>query len=146
MLGGFLMCYDTKYPNDSTMTYTAVKLFLIALTTLTVIHLLSLRFFIYWRYDWFDIPMHLFGGAVVALGIFAAYELGVPFAQRFFGFWPLLAAVLAVAIMWEVYEYVIGLSVLEEDFVVDTGIDLAMGLIGGVVGYFVGNSSTYYNV
>ncbi|MEX0930927.1 MAG: hypothetical protein WDZ68_01400 [Candidatus Paceibacterota bacterium] len=117
-----------------------VRIFLISLTTLAVVHILALRFFLYWRYEWFDIPMHLFGGAIVALGVLAARDLHIPFFDRLVTFKATIVVVLFVAVIWELFEFIGGISVIQESFVLDTATDLIAGIIGGSIGYIVGRS------
>lgn len=52
----------------------------------------------------------------------------------------ILLFVLFVAILWEFFENFIGLAgfSIEHNYVLDTAIDLVMGLLGGVVGIFIG--------
>lgn len=111
--------------------------FLITFSLLAVVHYLALQLFLYWKYWWFDIPMHFIGGAVVALGVFVLRDLRVLARSAHLRFIPVLLAVCAVAIAWEVYEVLIGIPI-EDDYVFDTTLDLCMGLLGGAVGYFVG--------
>lgn len=114
------------------MTIRAI-LFLIIASTWLGIHVLALQAELYWFYWWFDLPMHFFGGVVVMLALFVAIDFG---ATKLRYFTPLKRAVyyvLAVAILWEVYEFGIGMPI-ESDFWLDTGIDVALGIIGGVVG------------
>ncbi len=114
-------------------------IFLITFSMLAAIHYIALELFLYWRYWWFDIPMHCIGGAVVALGIFTLYDLKVFTQKRLRTLVPVLCGVLLVALLWEVYEVLIGIPI-EDDYVLDTSIDVLMGLCGGVLGYFVGSN------
>ena len=117
---------------------TNVMLLLIASSVLALIHIISLELFLYWRFFWLDVPIHALGGAVAALGVFALYDLGFPASKRYLKLIPVLAFVLIVAFMWEIYELKIGI-IIEDDYEIDTIIDLGMGLLGGFIGYIVGN-------
>lgn len=117
-----------------------ITIFIISLATLAAIHILALQFFLYWRYEWFDMPMHLFGGAVVALGVFAARELNIPFFIREVTFNRVLASVLLIAIAWELFEFTGGISVVQETFILDTATDIVAGILGGSIGFWVGKS------
>ena len=46
--------------------------------------------------------------------------------------------VLFVASVWEVLEYVTGMSIIKENFASDTMLDLTLGLVGGMVGIVIG--------
>jgi hypothetical protein len=84
--------------------------------------------FLYWRYEWFDLPMHFLGG--LALGVFIIVLLGT-FRPRLF-----LIGITAVAIGWEIFEYVFGLP-REANYVLDTKIDLLMDALGATVAYSI---------
>ena len=114
-------------------------LFLIAASVLAVVHFLSLELYLYWRYLWLDMPMHVLGGAVVALGVFVAYDLSASLPQRWLRIIPVMSAVLIVALSWEVYEVAIGIPI-DAEYVRDTLLDLCMGILGGLIGFVVGTS------
>ena len=113
--------------------------FLIASSTLAVIHIVSLELFLYWKYPLLDIPVHALGGAVVALGIFTFKDLFPKYPSRLLYPIPVLSFVLLVALVWEVYELKIGIPI-EVDFEIDTIMDLIMDILGGIIGYIVGYS------
>ena len=50
-----------------------------------------------------------------------------------------LGLVLLVAVSWEVFELSIGYPI-DDQYALDTALDLIMGLTGGYIGYIVGNS------
>lgn len=112
--------------------------FLIAFSTLAVLHNIAIHLYLYWSVWWFDIPMHFFGGVIVALGFFTLRDLKL-FPNNWLRPVPILLLVLAVAGIWEFYEVFIGIPMLE-DYIFDTSLDLVMGLLGGVFGFMVGNS------
>lgn len=112
-------------------------LFFAACGALAYGHVLAMEYFLYWRYLWLDIPMHVLGGFVIALGIAllpsvrATYaRLGSPFALT-------LGTVLLVGVGWEVFEVWAGLSLFESGFWGDTLSDLAADLVGGAIGYLL---------
>jgi uncharacterized membrane protein YoaK (UPF0700 family) len=113
--------------------------FLISFSFLAVIHIIALQLFLYWKFQWFDIPMHFLGGVVVALGLFTLHDLKLVIKKRHLQIFPIVLLVFAVAMLWEVYELLIGIPI-ESNYVVDTLTDLSMGLLGGLVGYGIGTS------
>ena len=128
-----------KWYNEAMLQLTTI-FFLIAASVLAVLHNVALYLFLYWRFWWFDIPMHGLGGAVVALGLFTAYDFRLFKNKSFLKVHYVLAFVIFIALLWEVYEILIGVPIEREGFVLDTITDLLMGFLGGYVGYIVGNS------
>jgi len=112
-------------------------LFLSLFALLAGVHIVALELFLYWKFSWFDIPMHFVGGAVVALGVFTLYDLHLFVPKRYLQLLPIVLLVFLVAMVWEVYELFIGVPI-EDDYVVDTLTDLVMGLLGATVGYTIG--------
>lgn len=110
---------------------------LIAASVLAVVHYVSLELYLYWRYLWLDMPVHALGGAIVALAVFVPYDLGFKGPKRWLELKSVLLIVLMVALIWEVYELMIGIPI-EDDYLFDTITDLLMGLGGGLIGYLVG--------
>lgn len=111
--------------------------FLIAGSVLAVTHSIALELYLYWRYLWFDIPMHVLGGAVVALGIYVVDDLRLPFTKSLLRPVPALSFVFAIALLWEGYEVLIGIP-LDSTYIPDTILDICMGLLGGWLGFLVG--------
>lgn len=118
---------------------TVTLLFFLAALTLAVSHSLALSMYLYWRYPWLDIPMHTLGGATVALGYLTFFEFYPPLADRYIRFVPALLLVLVVALSWEVFEVLIGVSLEEPNYLADTVLDVCCGLAGGALGYAVGS-------
>ncbi len=116
-----------------------IVLFLIASSILAVVHIISLKLSLYWFFLWLDLPVHMLGGAVIALGVFTLYALRVPLPKRWLCMSCVVSFVFIIALLWEVYEIRIGIIVFEEDYIIDTLTDLLMGTIGGFIGYYVGS-------
>lgn len=115
--------------------------FLLSSSILAITHVLALELFLYWRYWWLDIPVHFLGGIVAGLGLYVLRDLRVLDRSFSISLIKVLACVFVVAVAWEVFEYSIGYPVIEF-FWSDTLIDLAMGLLGGLVAYTVASSSS----
>lgn len=105
---------------------------------MAVTHYLAIELYIYWRYLWFDIPMHFIGGSVVALGYLSIRDFIPKLPSAWFKFVPTIFFVFAIAITWEVFELAAGIT-MQNGYMVDTVADVIFGLIGGSVGYFVGS-------
>ena len=76
----------------------------------------------YWSYPWLDLVMHFSGGVVITLIAVAYVGAGL----RAF------LIMITIGILWEVYEFVIGISVAELNFVTDSLVDLGMDVVGGL--------------
>lgn len=115
-----------------------VKLFLLSFSAFAAVQFTLLQLFMYWRYPWIDIPMHLAGGIIVGLGVFAARDLHVPLFAYLTKPRRAILVVFLVAALWEILEYVSGMSQVEDNFVGDTSLDLVLGLLGGMIGIWIG--------
>lgn len=113
-------------------------LFVLSLAVLAVLHNLALAFSLYWRFGWFDIFMHFFGGAVVALGLFTLKDFIKDIPDRLQYFIPVISGVIVVILSWELFEILIGVPVWEPGYGIDTIVDLVMGVLGGFVGFVIG--------
>ena len=114
--------------------------FVITLALLSLLHYLALEFSLYWRFAWFDIFMHFFGGAVVALGLFTLKDFVRNIPDRLQYFFPIIAGVIVAALSWEIFEIVLGVPTFEPGYGLDTVIDIVMGVVGGFVGFIVGHN------
>lgn len=131
-----LVCGHAKITRMLQLT---TVLFLISFSLLAVIHYLAMKLYLYWQFLWFDLPMHFFGGAIVALGVFAMRDLRIV-PRSWLSAWFVILVVVLVAVAWEVFEFYAGVvGVTKDMYVQDTAIDLVLGIVGGYVGYFVGN-------
>lgn len=92
---------------------------------MAVVQHLALENYWYWLYWWLDIAMHTAGGLVIGL-------IATLFVTR----WShLILAVLVIGVLWEVFEYVIGISLVEPNFALDTSLDLLFDVIGGLIAW-----------
>ncbi len=113
-----------------------VSLFLSALSTLALAHYFALAYFIYWKYDWFDIPMHFLGGCTVAFGYGVLPWLDVRFRKEWNTLGHFMIAIVCIGISWEIFEILGGMSdIYDPDFVFDTCTDLILDVLGGFIGY-----------
>ena len=113
-------------------------LFLIALSVLLLVDVLARAFFLYWRLPLLDVPMHLLGGVVVALGMHSLRVFRLPLPRPLFTLAPTLAAVLIVGLVWESFELFTGTRfVVEARATLDTATDLIFDVVGGALGFFI---------
>lgn len=111
-------------------------LFLVSGFVLAVTHALSISLYLYWRYWWLDIPMHLLGGVVIGLLPFALRELHVVSSTWWTSTRGVLITVFVVAVGWECFELVAGIPI-EDDYIIDTVTDLCMGFLGATIAVFI---------
>jgi hypothetical protein len=112
-----------------------LTLFFSSFVTLALIHTVANMFFLYWKYPWFDIPMHFFGGVVCALGIAILPSLRIHFFERRTTLYAYVLGVVSIGVCWELFEYSAGIYTLETDVVGDLLLDLTMDVIGAAIGY-----------
>jgi hypothetical protein len=117
------------------------EFFVLTLGTLAVLHWLALSWSLYWRWEWVDLAMHGFGGAVAALGLFTVRDFLPRLPERLEYVVPIMSGVIIIALLWELFEiFVVGIPLDTPGIVIDTVLDLVLGIIGGFVGFLVGHS------
>ena len=117
-----------------------LALLFVTVLVMGVVHHLALTFFLYWQFSWFDIPMHILGGIVIAFTILVIPRFQNTLPERYFSLFAVLCGVLIIGLLWEIFEIWAGIPLYEEGFGIDLVSDLVMDIIGGVVGYYIGNS------
>jgi hypothetical protein len=94
-------------------------------TLLLAGHMLALEHYLYWRYWWFDVVMHVLGGLV-----FGAIGVALRLRAALFSL-----CIVLVIFGWEVFEYINNISTNQPHFYLDTLIDLVLGALGAAVIY-----------
>ena len=90
-------------------------------------------YYLYFFYWWYDIMMHFLGGVLIgglaAWGALRRDETAtLPHVMLV-----MLAAILAVGIGWEIFEYATGQYVGQKSIIADTTIDLIMDVLGAAL-------------
>lgn len=104
------------------------------------LHLLALKFFLYWTTDWFDILMHFLGGLLVGLTMITfmrrIHKEGEYINNKLL-IASVVLAVLVIGLTWELWELFVGLSDAIKDKK-DSILDVIMDMIGAsaAVGYY----------
>ncbi len=120
--------------------------FFASLILVAVVHVIALELYLYWRFPWFDVPMHVLGGLCAALGYSILPFIGLRKRGRYETLLWYIGAVLVIGIAWEVFEYAAGISLVREaNFILDTVLDLCMDLAGGLIGYGVARSTNIFS-
>lgn len=107
------------------MRLTLLTLALVFATGMALTQHVALLNYWYWTYPWLDLVMHFSGGSV--LTIIGMAFLGL---RRV-----VLVYTMCVGLLWELYEYVIGVSLVYSNFVADFVLDVSMDLVGALVVY-----------
>lgn len=127
---------------ETTRKSVLIKLMFFAIFV-AICNLIALKFYLYWTHKWVDIPMHIFGGALVSLiGLWVIYFS--PFRKFFLGnskkvYITSVLIAFIVGFLWEVFELRFGLisySFIER---VDSIKDLFDDIIGALIAgwYFI---------
>lgn len=115
------------------MVQGTVIIFLVLATVFALVHAFAVTFSLYWYYWWFDIFMHLWGGVLIGLGVYAFSTLSK------FPFHPttkaILLTLLLVTVSWEVFERAAGLYD-PTSYAIDTIQDILIGFGGGLLTHF----------
>jgi hypothetical protein len=104
---------------------------------LAFVHMVALKFSLYWEIGWFDNLMHLFGGAVLSLLFYTLVDIKV-LGKRWVQSWRRMALlVITVVLSWEVIGVLMTMR-FKDNFISDTSSDLAFGILGSIIGWFIG--------
>lgn len=110
--------------------------FFTLLIGIACVHFVALQWYLYWIYPLLDIPMHFTGGMSIALGaqsplFFTMTRMRLSQVQIS------TLLVLSIGIVWELFEWYFSIvDVTDPGYVFDTGKDLVMDMLGGVVGFY----------
>ncbi|MCX6713168.1 MAG: hypothetical protein NTY66_03120 [Candidatus Vogelbacteria bacterium] len=113
------------------------------LLILSLLDKLAFRYFLYWKYGWFDILMHLGGGlAIGLLSTWAYFELLAKSAETGWSWGRLLTFNLSFAVaigaIWELFEVLVDRIIVFNwfDSVKDTLVGIGGSLLAGlIIGY-----------
>jgi len=112
-----------------------LKLVFVPLVLTALLHLIAVRFYLYWNISWFDSVVHFFGGFFVSglflylLDRFLAENKNVKFKSVFM-------FVLTVSMVWEFFEVSYGITSFNDtNYVAHSFLDIIFGLIGSFFAY-----------
>ena len=107
---------------------------LLTVFALALLTWLAIGYSLYWRFWWFDIPMHILGG--VWAGFCAAWLLAR--REESFSLAWCIALTLFVGIAWEIFEYSEGIAMPQYlSYPLDTVKDIFMDLLGAVLAFLI---------
>jgi hypothetical protein len=104
---------------------------------LAVVHMVALKFSLYWEIDWFDNLMHLFGGVVLSLLLYTLVDINVLGKQWVKSWRRMTLLILTVVLSWEVIGVLMTMR-FKDNFISDTSSDLVFGILGSIIGWFIG--------
>jgi len=96
------------------------------------------HFFLYWRFWWFDMLMHFLGGLWIAwLGyyLFSLSNYLPKIFKRYSIFIITFFSVLIIGVLWEIFEYITKVSLRQDNYILDTYLDLLMDTLGWGLAY-----------
>ncbi len=104
-----------------------------------VLNFLAFKFYWYWIYPWFDMPMHFLGGlwlgGMIVWMKWVRWDGEVSRLKQFV--WVILGA-MAIGLAWEVFEFSLDTFIIfRVNDVADTLSDLSMDFVGAVVAYLI---------
>ncbi len=107
-------------------------LFIILSAIFATTHAVAIEGFFYWRFEWFDILMHFWGGLLIALGLttlstFRRFNFKSTYKIVFF-------TALAMVVTWEVFEWLLDMT-SPQTYIVDTSTDMFLGMAGALIGH-----------
>lgn len=93
----------------------------------------AIEYSLYWSLWWYDIVMHFLGGLWIALIALWAYKaFAGEDAESNKGYLTALIIVVVVGILWEVMEILVGLTLTQANYEMDTVLDLIMDVVGAI--------------
>lgn len=114
-------------------------LWLIGIFLIAMAQALFIKLELYWIYPSLDIPMHFAGGVLLTLFLWVlVVQKILPVNKVTNWYWPTIFT-MTLIIAWEVVGVVIR-GGLKPNFWSDTFGDIVFGIIGAIVGYFIGKS------
>lgn len=134
LFGGVFSCLPEWY--NYYMKSTTI-LGLILGVQLAIVHAVAVKFSLYWEIVWFDNLMHLFGGVVLSLLLYTLVDIKMLRNRFVHSWWRVSLLVLFVLFGWEVLG-VLMLMRFKEGFITDTSLDLVFGILGSIIGWFIG--------
>lgn len=107
---------------------------------IALLHFIAFEFYFYWKFWWFDILMHFFGGLWIGLMalwlvFLSGYIIRFHLSYRT-AFFTAIFSVIVIGIGWELFEVWSGVLLEEKaNYIFDTTIDFIMDLAGAFLGY-----------
>lgn len=137
-LGGALRKSKFFTGTIPTMTLLFNALALLATGAVGALHLSALEHAWYWLHPNADVPVHFLAGLAIGFWCSAvSWRLSLSPARAV---WLFLAVALGAGALWEVSEYMLGLTPFSPSFIPDTAVDMSINIVGAFAAFllFVG--------
>jgi len=105
-----------------------LKQIIVLMIFMFVANHLAAKFHWYYSISWFDMLMHFLGGVWVALFFLYVFKVQTSFARKFL---IVISSVLVVGLLWELFEFGMGIIAGENFSISDTLSDIFFDLTGG---------------
>jgi hypothetical protein len=102
------------------------------------LYIKTLEFSLFWTHPWIDLLLHFLGGlwlTITSLWLFFFSDLFKIKINKRNIFLIAFLSVLIIGLLWEVFEYITGLSLGEANFITDTISDIVMDFVGAFAAY-----------
>ena len=116
------------------------------IVVIVVLHYAALSYSLYWHFWWYDLIVHFFGGIFAGVLVawilfFSGYLEKISITTKSL-FLASVVGAIVIGVGWEVFERLIGHTWSPEGYWLDTGIDIVMDILGGILGFLL--ISKYY--
>lgn len=97
------------------------------------LHLSALEHYWYWLHPHADVPVHFLAGMAIGFWCSAvSWRLALPLTRAALLF---VFVALGAGVVWELSEYLLGLTPFSPSFVPDTTVDLSINMVGAALAY-----------
>lgn len=103
---------------------------------IALLHAAAYEYSLYFSVSWFDTFMHVLGGTLVGsvIGWWISFEIPIGIRHRIPRFLTIVVVVGMVAVLWEVFEWSVGITRFPHAWP-DTIADVIAGLVGACIAY-----------
>jgi VanZ family protein len=128
--------------------YSLLHLSFWLMALLAGLNLVGIAFYFYWTLWWFDILMHFLAGFSGGLfAIWFVFYAGL-FSKRaptiLEAIFVSLLAIAIVGVVWEIFEYLNGITLSTQSYSLDVTYDIIADLVGAIVAGIVGVKEIFH--
>lgn len=125
-----LICYTIVMPRKMPLIF-----LLVVIAVIATLHIVGIRFYLYWQLSWYDRIVHVLAGFWVALTVLSSIGLKAQALKRGHIFSIGLIAAIIIGIVWEIFEVKVGVTaVTDKGYWADTAGDIISDIVGGLLG------------